>query len=117
MHTSTVGQHAPRSRRLTFWIGVASIVSITGRLLLQRYLGPVWSLAVFLIIPSLLAYLIGKWWVVLVAPFVFWGYAWLFLWLSRLVITLEDLLPIILVFAVTSLVCSALGLVLEQRTR
>ncbi len=109
MQASTSPQHTPHWRRLVIWIGVASFVSVVCQSLLQPHVGPLVSLAAFLIMPGVLASVIDEWWTVLAAPLVFWSYAWLFLWLSHLVVTIEDLLVAVLAFTIASLVSGALG--------
>lgn len=114
MQASTLPQHTPHWRCLAIWIGVASIVSVVCLSLLQPHVGPLVSLAAFLIMPVVLATVMGEWWTVLVAPFVFWGYAWLFLWLSHPVVTCEVLLVAVVAFTIASLVGAALGLQLRR---
>ena len=117
MQASTLPQRTPHWRRLAIWIGMASIVSVVCQSLLRPHVGPLVSLAAFLIMPVVLAAVIGEWWTVLVAPLVFWGYAWLFLWLSHPVVTIEDLLVVVLAFAIASLVSGVLGVQLTNRWR
>jgi hypothetical protein len=93
---------------------MASIVSVVCQSLLQPHVGPLFSVAAFLIMPLVLAAVMGEWWTVLVAPLVFWGYAWLLLWPSHLVVTTEDLLVAVPAFTIASLVGSALGLQLRR---
>lgn len=110
MQTPGLPQHLPHWRRLMIWIGMASIVSVVCQSLLQPHVGPLFSVAAFLIMPLVLAAVMSEWWTVLVAPLVFWGYAWLLLWPSHLVVTTEDLLVGVPAFTIASLVSSALGL-------
>ena len=114
MQTSTLPQHPPHWRRLVIWIGVASVVSVVCQSLLQPHVGPLLSLAAFLVMPVVLAAVMGEWWTVLAAPLVFWGYAWLLLWPSHPVVTIEDLLVAVLAFTIASLVSGALGLQLRR---
>jgi len=114
MQTSTIPQYLLHWCRLVIWIGMASIVSVVCQSLLQLHVGPLLSLAAFLIMPVVLATVIGKWWTVLMAPLIFWGYAWLLLWSSYLFITAEDLLVAVLAFTIASLVSGALGLQLRR---
>lgn len=114
MQTPTLPQHLPHWRRLIIWIGMASIVSVVCQSLLQPHVGPLLSLAAFLIMPVVLAAVMSEWWTVLVAPLVFWGYAWLLLWPSHLVVTTEYLLVAVPAFTIASLVSSALGLQLRR---
>lgn len=118
MSVSTIPDHTPRWHHSVIWIGVAAIVSVVCHLLLLPRIGPLVSPVAFLIIPIVLATLIGERWTIPIAPLVFWGCAWLFLWLNRPVVSIEVLLVTATVFTVASLIGALAGIQLRRlRTR
>jgi hypothetical protein len=114
MQASIFPQHTPNWHRLVIWIGVVSIISVICQLLLLSHVGPLVSQAVFLIMPVVLATLRRERWTIPVAPFVFWDYAWLFLWLNHPVVTIEVLFGTVVSFSIASLIGAALGLQLGR---
>lgn len=90
----------------------ASVVSVLCESLLRPRISPFHSVAAFLAMPLVLAALVGEWWIVLVAPFVFWGYAWFFLWNLAFAPRRHPVLAAD--YAVASLVSSGLGLLLRR---
>ncbi len=111
--SSPVTRFVVNLRRTGVVVSVVA-VSILGRALLEPRVGPLSSLAAILLIPLVLTAVLGRWWAVLLAPFIFWIAAYFVLWRNQLLIGTASLSVHALEFTVAALVVGAFGVRLKR---
>lgn len=111
-----LGSQLRLSLFLILSIALSLILAFGLRGLYYFRVGPLFSLAFFLLLPMSLTIVLGEWWTLTLTPFLFWSIAWATLYLlDRLIFSDEQqLIATTVFFSVASVSSGALGILLRK---